>query len=127
MPPLSADQAREFLARHPDIDSIDLLISDLNGVMRGKRIPRDNLDKVCRQGVNLPASVFALDINGHTIEATGLGLAIGDSDQVCRPVAGSLMPTPWLRNGRQGQLLMTMVEPDETPFFADPRQVLSRQ
>jgi len=127
MPSPSADQAREFLDRHPDIDSIDLLISDLNGVMRGKRIPRENLDKVYRQGINLPASVFALDINGHTIEATGLGLAIGDSDRVCRPVTGTLMPTPWLRGGRQAQLLMTMVERDESPFFADPRQVLSRQ
>ncbi|MGQ4880376.1 glutamine synthetase family protein [Billgrantia sp. LNSP4103-1] len=124
---LSADQAREFLERHPDIDSIDLLISDLNGVMRGKRIPRDNLFKVCEQGVNLPASVFALDINGHTIEATGLGLATGDGDRVCRPLAGTLVPTPWLRGGRQAQLLMTMFEPDDTPFFADPRQVLSRQ
>ncbi|MGR4067665.1 glutamine synthetase family protein [Halomonas sp. LR3S48] len=127
MPSLSADQAREFLERYPDIDSIDLLISDLNGVMRGKRIPRDNLDKACRLGINLPASVFALDINGHTVEATGLGLATGDSDRICRPLAGSLMPTPWLRDGRQAQLLLTMFEPDDTPFFADPRQVLSRQ
>jgi glutamine synthetase len=127
MPSLSADHAEEFLARHPHIDSIDLLISDLNGVMRGKRIPRGKLAQVCQSGVNLPASVFALDINGHTIEATGLGLAIGDSDRVCRPLAGSLMPSPWLRGGRQAQLLMTMVEPDETPFFADPRQVLTRQ
>ncbi|MDX5377206.1 MAG: glutamine synthetase family protein [Halomonas sp.] len=127
MPPLSADQAREFLARHPAIDSIDLLIGDLNGVMRGKRIPRDKLDKVCRDGINLPASVFALDINGHTIEATGLGLASGDGDRICRPLEGTLFPSPWLRNGRQGQVLMTMVEPDDSPFFADPRQVLSRQ
>ncbi|PMR78829.1 glutamine synthetase family protein [Billgrantia endophytica] len=126
MSSLTADQARDFLERHPDIDSIDLLISDLNGVMRGKRIPSTNLGKVCRDGVNLPASVFALDINGNTIEETGLGLAIGDSDRVCRPLHGSLMPVPWLRKGRQAQLLMTMVEADETPFFADPRQVLKR-
>ncbi|WP_104201741.1 glutamine synthetase family protein [Billgrantia saliphila] len=126
MPSLTADQAREFLARHPDIDSVDLLISDLNGVTRGKRIPRDNLAKVCLQGVNLPASVFALDINGNTIEATGLGLASGDGDRVCRPIAGTLLPTPWLRRGRQAQLLMTMFEPDDAPFFADPRQVLSQ-
>ncbi len=126
MPSLTADQAQEFLARHPDIDSIDLLISDLNGVMRGKRIPRDSLEKVCRHGVNLPASVFALDINGNTIEATGLGLASGDGDRVCRPISDTLLPTPWLRRGRQAQLLMTMFEPDNTPFFADPRQVLSQ-
>ncbi|QOR39434.1 glutamine synthetase [Billgrantia diversa] len=121
-----ADEARDFLDRNPDVDSVDLLISDLNGVLRGKRIPPDNLEKAFRDGVNLPASVFALDILGNTIEATGLGLSIGDSDRVCRPVSGSLMPSPWLRNGRQAQLLMTMTEADGAPFFADPRQVLAR-
>lgn len=126
MASLTAAQARAFLESHPQINSVDLLISDLNGVMRGKRIPSANLEKVCLDGVNLPASVFALDINGNTIEATGLGLAIGDSDRVCVPLEGSLMPSPWLRKGRQAQLLMTMIEADATPFFADPRQVLSR-
>ncbi|GAA0579815.1 glutamine synthetase family protein [Halomonas salifodinae] len=120
------DDVQAFLDRHPEIDSFDLLISDLNGVIRGKRIPRDNLTKAYSSGIALPASVFALDINGNTIEETGLGLATGDGDRLCRPIPGSLMPVPWLRGGRQGQLLMTMVEPDESPFFADPRQVLSR-
>ncbi|MCG6656488.1 glutamine synthetase [Halomonas campisalis] len=120
------DDVQVFLDRHPEIDSFDLLISDLNGVIRGKRIPRDNLVKAYSSGIALPASVFALDINGNTIEETGLGLATGDGDRLCRPIPGSLMPVPWLRGGRQGQLLMTMVEPDESPFFADPRQVLTR-
>nr|WP_297459242.1 glutamine synthetase family protein [uncultured Halomonas sp.] len=119
-------EARAFLERYPDIESFDLLISDLNGVLRGKRIPRDNLIRAYRNGINLPASVFALDINGNTIEETGLGLATGDSDRVCRPLPGTLMPTPWLREGRQAQLLMTMQEIDGRPFFADPRQVLGR-
>ncbi|MDZ7853434.1 MAG: glutamine synthetase family protein [Halomonas sp.] len=126
MPSLPADEARDFLDRHPDVDSVDLLISDLNGVLRGKRIPRENLEKAFSNGVNLPASVFALDILGNTIEATGLGLSSGDSDRVCHPVAGTLMPSPWLRDARQAQLLMTMTEADGTPFFADPRQVLDR-
>jgi len=126
MPSVPADVARDFLDRHPEVDSIDLLISDLNGVLRGKRIPRDNLEKTFRDGVNLPASVFALDILGNTIEATGLGLSSGDSDRVCRPVANTLMPSPWLRHGRQAQLLMTMTDDDGGPFFADPRQVLGK-
>ncbi|MFC3283551.1 glutamine synthetase family protein [Litchfieldella rifensis] len=122
----AADEARTFLEQYPDIHSIDLLISDLNGVLRGKRIPRSNLEKAYRDGINLPASLFALDINGNTIEETGLGLTTGDGDRVCHPIPGTLMPSPWLRQGRQAQLLMTMVEEDGSPFFADPRQVLSR-
>lgn len=120
-------EARAFLEQHPDIETVDLLISDMNGVLRGKRIPRDNLRKAYRHGINLPASIFALDINGNTIEETGLGLASGDSDRVCRPIPGTLMTTPWLRDGRQAQLLMTMEERDGSPFFADPRQLLRRQ
>jgi len=121
------DEARDFLARHPEIDSVDLLLSDLNGVLRGKRIPRDNLEKAYQNGINLPGSVFALDITGNTVEATGLGLDIGDRDQVCRPIPGSLMPTPWLRGGKQAQLLMDMRNDEDGPFFADPRNVLTRQ
>ncbi|GED22134.1 glutamine synthetase family protein [Halomonas halmophila] len=124
MSPDSVDEATAFLEQHPEIATIDLLISDLNGVLRGKRIPRENLEKVYRDGVNLPASVFALDIHGNTIEETGLGLETGDGDRVCHPVPGSLMPSPWLRDGRQAQLLMSMSEADGRPFFADPRQVL---
>jgi glutamine synthetase len=121
------DDVRAFLDAHPRIESIDLLISDLNGVMRGKRIPRRNLDKAYERGIALPASVFALDILGNTIEATGLGLATGDADRVCRPLPGSLMAVPWAPRDNQAQLLMTMEEADGTPFFADPRQVLARQ
>ena len=127
MSSLPVDEARDFLARHPAIDSIDLLLSDLNGVLRGKRIPRENLEKAYVNGINLPGSVFALDITGNTIEETGLGLDIGDCDQVCRPIPGTLMPTPWLRDGRQGQLLMAMRNEHDGPFFADPRNVLAQQ
>ncbi|SDJ92264.1 glutamine synthetase family protein [Billgrantia gudaonensis] len=121
-----AVEADAFFEEHPDIDSVDLLVSDLNGVMRGKRLPAGNLSKAFEQGIHLPASVFALDINGNTIEATGLGLSSGDGDRICHPIPGTLAPTPWLREGRQAQLLMTMSELDGSPFFADPRQVLSR-
>ncbi|TVU73951.1 MULTISPECIES: glutamine synthetase family protein [Cobetia] len=124
---LPVDEVREFLDRHPEIENIDLLISDINGIQRGKRIPRENLEKAYALGINLPGSVFALDIAGNTIEETGLGLETGDSDQVCRPIAGTLMPAPWLRNGKQGQLLMNMRDDKDGPFFADPRNQLQKQ
>ena len=120
------DDVRAFLDAHPEINSVDLLISDLNGVMRGKRIPRESVTKAYTSGIALPASVFALDINGHTIEETGLGLDSGDGDRLCRPIDGSLKPVPWVARGHQAQLLMTMEEFDGSPFFADPRQLLGR-
>jgi glutamine synthetase len=68
---------------------VDLLICDMNGVVRGKRIERASLHKVYEKGINLPASLFALDINGSTVESTGLGLDIGDADR-----SASRSPTP---------------------------------
>ncbi len=115
-----------FLASHPDVEAIDLLLPDLNGVVRGKRIEREALSKVYKEGVAMPASVFSLDITGNTIEECGLGLEIGEPDQPCKPVASSLTTTPWQKRP-MAQLLMNMYESDGSPFFADPRHVLAQQ
>ncbi|MNF32949.1 Gamma-glutamylputrescine synthetase PuuA [compost metagenome] len=117
------DEANEFLAEHPEVQFIDLLIADMNGVVRGKRIDRSNLLKVYEKGINLPASLFALDIQGTTVESSGLGLDIGDADRVCLPIPGTLCMEPWQRRPT-AQLLMTMHEMAGKPFFADPREVL---
>ena len=66
------NEANDFLKKHPEVQFVDLLIADMNGVVRGKRIERASLHKVYQRGINLPASLFALDINGSTVESTGL-------------------------------------------------------
>ena len=38
-----------------------------------------------------------LDVTGEDVEGTGLVWEVGDADQCCRPVAGSLCRAPWLR------------------------------
>ena len=116
-------EASVFLETHPDVQFVDLLIADMNGVVRGKRIERNSLIKVYEKGINLPASLFALDINGSTVESTGLGLDIGDADRICLPIPNTLSCEPWQKRPT-AQLLMTMHELDGTPFFANPREVL---
>jgi len=117
------DEATDFLREHPEVQFVDLLIADMNGVVRGKRIERTNLPKVFEKGINLPASLFALDITGSTVESTGLGLDIGDADRVCFPITDTLSMEPWQKRPT-AQLLMTMHEMEGEPFFADPREVL---
>jgi glutamine synthetase len=117
------NEANAFLKEHPEVQFVDLLIADMNGVVRGKRIERNSLHKVYEKGINLPASLFALDINGSTVESTGLGLDIGDADRICFPIANTLCNEPWQKRPT-AQLLMTMHEMDGKPFFADPREVL---
>jgi glutamine synthetase len=119
----AADAA--VLQQLPDCEMIDLLLPDLNGLLRGKRISRDALEKVYESGVCLPMSLIATDITGNTVEETGLGYAIGDEDRICRPVPGSLRPIPW-QNKPMAQLLLTMEDAAGGMFSANPREVLKR-
>lgn len=124
--PTQLEQALAFLNQHPEVQYVDLLISDMNGIVRGKRIDPAALSKVYEKGIALPASIFALNIQGTTVEETGLGLEIGEADRICMPVTDTLSMEPWQKRPT-AQLLMTMFELDrETPFFADPRVVLQR-
>lgn len=104
---------------------MDLLLPDMNGLLRGKRITRDALEKVYLEGVCLPMSLIATDITGNTVEETGLGYDIGDEDRICRPVPGSLRPVPWSPRP-MAQLLLSMEDAKGGAFDANPREVLKR-
>ncbi len=43
-----------FIEHHPDVTSLDLILFDMNGVVRGKRVPLAQLNKVLEQGICLP-------------------------------------------------------------------------
>ena len=115
----------DTLAQLQDCEQVDLLLPDMNGLLRGKRVTREALEKVYRDGVCLPMSLIATDITGNTVEETGLGYDIGDEDRLCRPVPGSLRPVPWLERP-SAQLLLQMEDGQGGLFEANPRQVLRR-
>lgn len=123
-PPLPPDAA-QALQRVPGCEQIDLLLPDSNGLLRGKRIARDALEKVYRDGVCLPMSLIATDITGNTVEETGLGYDIGDEDRLCFPVPGTLQPVPWAPVP-SAQLLLAMCDGAGDPLDIAPREVLAR-
>ena len=86
---------QRFLADHPEVRFFDAFVNDLNTVERGKRIDRAGIAGIFKRGMPLPGSMFALDIEGGTVEATGLGFADGDADRPCMPIPGTLVPVPW--------------------------------
>ncbi len=122
--PLPAEDARA-LALIEGCEQVDLLLADTNGLLRGKRITRDALEKVYQNGVCLPMSLIATDITGNTVEETGLGYDIGDEDRICRPVPGSLRPVPWAARP-SAQLLLSMEDGAGGIFEVAPRAVLAR-
>jgi glutamine synthetase len=123
--PQTADyeKARAWLAAHRAVRAVDLLLPDLMGIPRGKRVTVAELEGVHRDGLLLPASMFALDVLGGTVQSTGLGFDEGDADRVCLPLPDSLACVPWLGD-HVAQMQVAMYEHDRTPFFGDPRHVL---
>ena len=62
------------------IDHIQAGIFDLNGIIRGKRVPPTSYSKIMNKGVRLPLSVQNIDIYGHDIEGSKFVFATGDKD-----------------------------------------------
>lgn len=122
--PLPDDDAAE-LQQIAGCEMVDLLLPDMNGLLRGKRITRDALEKVYANGVCLPMSLIATDITGNTVEETGLGYDIGDEDRICRPVPGTLKIIPWQKKP-MAQVLLGMEDGHGKMFEANPREVLKR-
>ncbi|HBP4836060.1 TPA: glutamine synthetase, partial [Pseudomonas aeruginosa] len=119
-------EAREFLAAHPEVRSIELFLIDANGVPRGKLLHRDELLAVYESGRPLPSTILGLTINGDDVEETGLVWDVGDADCWTFPLPGSLTLQPW-RQSPTGQVQVSMHPEFGLPAAAgDPRHVLQR-
>ncbi len=119
-------EAEDFLAAHPEIEAIDIVMTDVNGVGRGKIIRRHELESLYKGGRNLPTSILGLDITGEDVDETGLVWDTGDGDQLGWPIPGSLRPLHGAKPQR-GQLLMSMFTRDGNPAGSDPRLALVAQ
>ena len=115
--------ATNFLESHPDIDKVEFIYVDINGIPRGKNTSPKTLIKAFNGSLRMPISSYALDIWGDNPKGTGLVMS-GDSDGICRPVESSLAITPW-SNRQTAQCLVSMEDSDGKPIFADSRHILS--
>ncbi len=121
-----AQEARDFLAAHPEVRSIELILIDANGVPRGKLLHRDELLAIYEQGRPLPSSILALTLQGEDVEATGLVWEVADVDCWTYPLPGSLTLQPW-RSTPTGQVQVSMHPTQGLPATpADPRHALVR-
>ncbi len=104
---------------------LEAFVVDANGIPRGKWIPAERIEDVMRKGLALPRSVYALDIWGCDVPEAGLAVGTGDPDGICMPVPETLVPVGWLSRPTL-QVLLAMREQDGTPFYGEPRHVLTR-
>ncbi|MBD9655244.1 glutamine synthetase [Pseudomonas sp. PDM12] len=119
-------EARDFLAAHPEVRSIELMLIDANGIPRGKLLHREELLAIYQNGRPLPSSILALTVQGEDVEATGLVWEVADADCWTYPLPGSLTLQPW-RSTPTGQLQVSMHPTQGLPAApADPRHALVR-
>ncbi len=96
---------------------------DLNGQMRGKRMPGSYGPRLEEGAVRMPLSALNLDIFGEDIEDSPLVFASGDADGMLRPTNRGPLPLPWLATP-QPLVPMSMYHEDGTVFAGDPRHAL---
>ncbi len=119
-------ELRSYLRRHPGTDAMELLITDVTGVFRGKRIRGNEFSKVFSDGFCLPGSAVLLNTLGDEVPGMAYGGGEdGDPDVQANVVSGSLAPVPWAAKST-AQALFRLYFRDGEPFFADPRTVLER-
>lgn len=102
--------------------TIRIAACDLNGRMRGKRLPgraMGGLDK----GVRMPFSALNVDLWGHDIVDSPLVFETGDADGVLVPTGRGPVAMPWL-DTPSALVPMTMRHEDGRPFAGDPRAAL---
>lgn len=113
-----------YLERYPHTRQVELLLTDLNGSFRGKRVALSSVRNL-RHGFYFPASVYAMTVTGETVATAGLLGAEGEPDLLCLPLAGSLKPSA-ADPAHCAQLQLTMQDNDGQPFDVEPRNVLNR-
>ena len=119
----SPAEAREFLAANPDIRHVQMMLTDHNGVLRGKSLRPVELEALYERGRPLPSSIAALTLSGDDAEHTGLLWEVGDMDCIAFPVPGTLTRCPWLAAPTAQVLIMLDPELGMPSAAADPRLV----
>lgn len=120
---LTPEEAADFVKRHPTLHWIDILMFDVNGIGRGKRIRPQELASFAGKGPMFPSTVYIMDARGSCAEETGRLWETGDPDLQFKVLAGTLKPVA-VKGTTYAQAVMVPVE-DEGGL--DPRRILQRQ
>jgi glutamine synthetase len=112
----------QFLQDNPEIEIFEVILHDLNGIHRGKWLPREQIRKLFEGGYKMPQSACSLDSWGRDLEE--LISVTGDTDGVCRSHAETLAIVPWA-DKPTAQIVVSMGSfSGDEPYLGDCRVVL---
>ena len=114
---------RQFLADHPEVQTFEVVLTDLNGILRGKWLPRSGVEKVLNGKLKMSLTSLSADIWGRDVPV--LCRQTGDGDGICVALEESIRLLPWL-DRPTAQIMLQLNTEDGTPWGFDPRVILQR-
>lgn len=118
-------ELRRCQKKYGQFEALELLIPDLNAILKGKRIREEDFAKVCKDGFFFCGGATLLTALGETVAGIPFGQDDGDPDVLAELVPGSIAPVPWAQRPT-GQALFRLYEQPGVAMFSDPRCVLQR-
>ncbi len=112
-----------WLKDHPEINTLLLCAPDVNGVMRGKAVPANNIEKLESGAARQALSSATVDIWGDAIEGCSQVNATGDCDVIMR--LNGRMPMPSVLTSSAAHLMVDYWMDDGTPMQTGCRHALA--
>jgi len=119
----SADDAIHWL-RERRIDEVECIVPDMNGIMRGKIVPREDFIRIVDSGVRLPEFVFFQAVTGDSADDSAIVNPL-DRDVRCVPDLTTLRVVPWYEEPT-AQVICDCYFADGSMVDFAPRSVLRR-
>lgn len=111
--------------RSRKVDEVECLLPDVNGMMRGKIVPREDFIRALGgQGLRLPESILVQAVTGHSVDDTKVAAEI-DSDIRAVPDVETLRLVPWYEEPT-AQVICDAWTTDGRRVDYAPRSVLRR-
>ncbi|WP_271274173.1 glutamine synthetase family protein [Aliamphritea hakodatensis] len=114
----------EWLAANPEIKHITAAVTDLNGILRGKRLPVAQAEKILGGSMRMPPSSLSSDIWGGDIEDNQYADLTGDGDGICQYTGRGVLPVNWTA-APHAFIPLWMTDEQGEPFPGDPRGALA--
>jgi glutamine synthetase len=113
-----------WLAQNEQVEVLHTAVCDLNGIMRGKRIPIQQARRIVEGGIRMPLSIVGVDVWGEDIVGNPLVYSGGDTDGICNPTGRGALPINWTTRP-SAMIPLWLFQDSQTPFPGDPRQALA--
>lgn len=123
---MDTKQASALLEEY-HVNNIRMIITDLNGIPLGKRIPSDRFLSICEQGMGMCSGIYNTLSDSSIIPELPLvgGFSSGFPDMVAWPDLKTLRSVPW--EERTAMVICDMRNRDGSEVPYDARTVLRKQ